>query len=173
MKRDLRLATPRDAERVAQLAKDTFLTTFADRNTRENMNLYVEEAFSLEAIQAEIADPASTYLWAVEKGIPVGYAKLRRGAPAECVTGAKPVELQRMYATTKKIGSGVGKGLLHMTIKIAKSEGFTTLWLGVWEHNDRAIEFYKRQGFVDVGQHDFWLGKDRQIDRIMQLTLTA
>jgi ribosomal protein S18 acetylase RimI-like enzyme len=60
-----------------------------------------------------------------------------------------------------------------MTIKIAKSEGFTTLWLGVWEHNDRAIEFYKRQGFVDVGQHDFWLGKDRQIDRIMQLTLTA
>lgn len=170
---DIRIATQRDAERVAQFARDTFLTTFADRNTRANMDKYLDNAFDLAAIEAEIVDPASTYLWAEEDGIPAGYAKLRRGTLAACVTGPKPVELQRMYAITSRIGSGVGKSLLHTTIKIAKLEGFRTLWLGVWEHNDRAIEFYRRQGFVDCGVQDFQLGDDRQIDRIMQLDLRA
>ena len=76
-----------------------------------------------------------------------------------------------MYAETDLIGAGVGKTLLHTSIKIAQSEGFQTMWLGVWEFNERAIEFYRRQGFVDVGEHDFMLGSDRQTDLVMQLDL--
>jgi len=171
MSLDIRIASRKDAERVAQLAKDTFVATFAEDNSRENLASYVETAFSLEVISAELADPASIYMWAEEQGIPAGYAKMRRGNAAECITGPKPVELQRIYAVSNQIGVGVGKSLLNMCIKLAKAEGFQTLWLGVWEHNARAIEFYSRQGFVDVGFHDFMLGKDQQKDRLMQLDL--
>jgi ribosomal protein S18 acetylase RimI-like enzyme len=76
-----------------------------------------------------------------------------------------------MYAETDKIGAGVGKTLLHTAIKIAQAEGYQSLWLGVWEFNERAIEFYRRQGFVDVGEQDFMLGRDRQTDIIMQLDM--
>ena len=53
----------------------------------------------------------------------------------------------------------------------AQAEGFQTLWLGVWEFNTRAIEFYHRQGFVDVGNKEFMLGSELQTDLIMQLDM--
>ena len=41
------------------------------------------------------------------------------------------------------------------------------MWLGVWERNARAIAFYAKWGFIDIGDHVFMLGSDRQTDRIM------
>jgi ribosomal protein S18 acetylase RimI-like enzyme len=171
MSLDIRIAATRDAERVAALARDTFIATFADSNTPEDMARYVEGAFAVATIESELADKASTFIWAEDNGIPAGYAKLYRGAADVCVTGSQAVELERIYADPELIGAGVGKTLLHTSIKMAQAEGFETLWLGVWEHNGRALEFYHRQGFVDVGEHLFLLGTDKQTDRIMQLDL--
>ena len=171
MSLDIRIAAARDAARVAALARDTFIATFEDNNTPEDMARYIEQAFAVETIQSELSDPASTFVWAEENGIPAGYAKLYRGNADECVTGPQAVELERIYADPKLIGAGVGKTLLNTCIKLARAEGFQTLWLGVWEHNERAIEFYYRQGFIDVGEHPFTLGTDVQTDRIMQLDL--
>ena len=168
---DLRIANVNDANRVATLARDTFIATFADDNTPEDMARYIEWAFTVEAIREQLADKLCTFIWAEQRGIPGGYAKLRRGEPTECVSGPRPVELERIYADPELIGNGVGKTLLHTCIKLAQGEGFETLWLGVWEHNDRAIAFYHRQGFIDVGSHPFVLGRDHQTDRIMQLDL--
>jgi ribosomal protein S18 acetylase RimI-like enzyme len=168
---DLRIANVRDAERVAALARDTFFATFADSNSAEDMAYYAEQAFTVDRIRSELEDPTSTFIWAEQEGIPAGYAKLRRGTVEDCITGPKPVELERIYADPELIGAGVGKTLLHTSTKIAQGEGFQTLWLGVWEHNDRAIEFYHRQGFTDMGEHSFFLGADQQTDRILQLDL--
>lgn len=168
---DIRVAVPGEAERLADLARRTFEAAFGEFNTEANMAQYVESAFTTEKILSELEDSASTFIWAEQTGIPAGYAKLRRGTIRGCVTGPKPVELERMYAETDKIGAGVGKTLLHTAIKIAQAEGYQSLWLGVWEFNERAIEFYHRQGFVDVGEQDFMLGQDRQTDIIMQLDM--
>ena len=168
---DIRMAVPGDASRLAELARTTFMAAFADANTPENMAQYLDETFSQATIEAQLADPASTFIWAERIGIPAGYAKLHRGPAVDCVSGPRPVELERIYAGTDLIGAGVGKTLLHTAIKIAQAEGFHTLWLGVWENNLRAIEFYHRQGFVDVGQHDFMLGSARQTDLLMQLDM--
>ena len=170
---DIRLVGSKDAERVARLARDTFIATFAEHNTSEDMARYVNDAFALETIRAELSDPACTFIWAEERGIPAGYAKLRRGPAADCVSGPQPVELERIYANPELIGTGVGKTLLHTCVKMAQTEGYHTLWLGVWEHNDRALEFYARQGFEHVGEHLFMLGNDPQTDHILQLALRA
>ncbi|MEY3918157.1 MAG: Protease synthase and sporulation negative regulatory protein 1, partial [Bacteroidota bacterium] len=45
------------------------------------------------------------------------------------------------------------------------------IWLGVWEHNPRAIRFYEKQGFVKFDQHIFQLGDDEQTDILMKLSL--
>ena len=171
MSLDIRMAVAGDAERLAELARSTFIAAFGNRNTPENMALYVDRAFSLATIEEELADPASTFIWAEQTGIPAGYAKLHRGPATACINSPKPVELERIYAGFDLIGAGVGKILLHTAIKIARSEGFQTLWLGVWEDNLRAIEFYHRQGFVEVGEQDFMLGDALQTDLIMQLDM--
>ena len=90
---DIRIAKPADAERLADLARRTFLAAFGEFNTPENMSLYVDAAFAVERIRSELEDKASTFIWAEQTGIPAGYAKLRRGTIRGCVTGPKPVEL--------------------------------------------------------------------------------
>jgi diamine N-acetyltransferase len=53
----------------------------------------------------------------------------------------------------------------------ARTRGAQTLWLGVWERNARAIAFYRKRGFQDVGRHQFLVGTDRQTDRLMVLPI--
>jgi ribosomal protein S18 acetylase RimI-like enzyme len=48
----------------------------------------------------------------------------------------------------------------------ARELGGRHLWLGVWERNPRAIAFYRRAGFTDVGSTFYMVGPDRQTDRV-------
>ena len=58
---------------------------------------------------------------------------------------------------------------MNASIREAKQRGYDSLWLGVWEKNPRAIEFYKKWGFREVGSHVFMVGDDPQKDYIMEL----
>ena len=170
---DIALASEGDAASIAALARDTFVAAFAASNTPGNMALYVDKAFSEDKVRGELGDSAATFFCAEKNGTPAGYAKLYRGAKQACVTGTRKVELQRIYVAPASIGSGVGSMLLHSCIKMALQEGFETLWLGVWEHNDGALAVSRNNGFVDGGKQTFWLGTDHQTDRVMQLVLRA
>ena len=54
---------------------------------------------------------------------------------------------------------------------VARERSATTLWLGVWERNDRARAFYTKCGFTDAGEHIFLFGTDPQTDRVMVTSL--
>jgi ribosomal protein S18 acetylase RimI-like enzyme len=58
-------------------------------------------------------------------------------------------------------------------IEAAEAAGARTLWLGVWERNPRAIAFYRKAGFVDVGSQLFVVGTDPQTDRLMERSLAS
>lgn len=89
------------------------------------------------------------------------------GKTDPCVLGDRPLELLRLYVDARWHGRGVGPALMGRCLELATSEGFQTLWLGVWEHNDRALAFYRKYGFNVVGHHEFRLGTDSQRDLIM------
>lgn len=165
----IRTATPADAEALAALAERTFRDTFSADNATDDMEAYARDAFSLDAVRAELADDASTFLLAFMEDAeqPIGYAKLRTGTPDPSVIGPDPVELQRLYLDRSAIGHRVGAALMRASLDAARSAGHRTLWLGVWEHNARAISFYERWGFETVGDHVFRLGSDPQTDLIM------
>jgi ribosomal protein S18 acetylase RimI-like enzyme len=97
----------------------------------------------------------------------IGYAQVRHSSPPECVSGPSPVELWRFYVDLPYQGRGVAQRLMRAVHLAAQALGGQTIWLSVWEHNPRAIAFYKKCGFADVGSKDFWLGSDRQTDRVM------
>lgn len=164
----IRHATIDDADLLAGLGARTFYETFAVDNTPEDMATYLPASFS-PALQAkEIADPNTTLLIAEVDGLAAGYAKLEVSAAPSCVTGSDPVELSRLYVSREFIGSGLGAALMESCINEAKRAGSTTMWLGVWERNERAQKFYQRWGFKEVGEHSFQLGADAQRDLIMQ-----
>ncbi|MGC4043670.1 MAG: GNAT family N-acetyltransferase [Armatimonas sp.] len=167
----VRIASHEDISLLTELSATTFSSTFAKDNTPEDMAAYLAENFTENKLELEISDPLATFLIAELSGKPLGYAKLYRGAPDACITGTKPMELVRLYVLPESIGHGVGAQLMQACIDTAISEGFETLWLGVWEHNPRAIRFYQKWGYEEVGTHPFPLGSDIQTDLILQKSL--
>lgn len=164
----IRIATVEDAERVSAFAARAFAETFAADNTAEDMAAYLAATFSPELQRAEIADAATRVLLAESDGTVVGYAQLAAHPRPACVSGSIPIEIVRFYVDRGWHGRGVAQALMRRVIDAAARMGADTLWLGVWERNPRAIAFYRKMRFEDVGSHDFVLGRDVQTDRVMQ-----
>jgi ribosomal protein S18 acetylase RimI-like enzyme len=168
----IRPATVADAARLSEFACRTFHETFAARNRPEDMAAYLSGAFSVAKQLAEIEDLDTITLLVEDNAVLVGYAQLRRGEAPACVPDSNTIELVRFYVDRARHGRGIAQTLMQavMTAAIRKAE---SIWLGVWEHNQRAIRFYEKCGFVDVGSHVFYLGADPQTDRIMRRQLVA
>jgi GNAT superfamily N-acetyltransferase len=164
----IRRALPADAELLARMGRQTFSDSFAADNTPENMAGYLDSAFSPEIQAAELADPGTTFLIAEVGWTPVGYARLYAGPPPEAVTAPRPVELVRIYAVKAWIGRGVGAALMQACLEEAAYQDYSTIWLGVWQRNPRALAFYEKWGFVRAGTHTFQLGDEAQTDWILQ-----
>lgn len=161
-----------DASLLAELGARTFSDTFAVDNTPEDMADYLASAFSPEQQAAELADSQCLFQIAETGGVAVGYAMLRSGNVLDSVTGNRPIELVRLYVSRECLGRGVGAALMRACLSEAKLRGYKTLWLGVWEHNQRARAFYRRWNFHDVGTHVFQLGEDPQTDIVMQRSIS-
>lgn len=169
----IRRADLGDAAVLADLGRQTFHDTFAEQNSKEDMDAYMREAFTVERLTAELQEPGAVYLVAEDSSKVVGFAKLTPSEPPPCVTTPSPLRLLKLYVSAEAIGSGVGAALMRASVEWAKRSGYESLWLGVWEHNHRAKAFYERWGFEPVGAEVFLLGSDEQTDVLMQLPLTA
>ncbi len=163
----IRFATAVDASALSTFAAHVFHETFAPDNDPMDMHAYLSDAFTPEKQAAEIADPWRVCLLAEVGEAMAGYAMLRVDATDSLVPGGQPVELQRFYVDRAWHGQGVAARLMAACLRAAQERGGVTLWLGVWERNARAIRFYTKQGFTDVGSQEFRLGSDLQTDRVL------
>ena len=168
----IRLATPADAAALAGFGARTFRETFEPDNRAEDVAAYVDVTYSVARQEAEIADSRRTTLMAESFSDLVAFAQTREGDAPDEVSGPAPIELLRFYVDRAWHGRGVAHSLMAAVFAAARARGAQTLWLGVWEHNARAIAFYHKHGFEDVGSHEFVLGTDHQIDRLMARPLT-
>ena len=168
---NIRYGTTDDAKILFELGARTFYDTFTQDNTPEDMDAYLKKSFSPEIQFNELSQPDVIFLIAESESIPVGYAQLILNSKDESTKGARPLELRRIYASREYIGKGVGKQLMKATISEARQRDCDCIWLGVWQKNQRAIDFYKKWGFREVGTQTFKLGDDLQNDFIMELEL--
>lgn len=170
----MRPALPEDAAALAELAERCFCQTFAAANTPQNMDMHCARFYG-EAMQAEeIADSELLTLLADCAGALIGFAQLRLATPPPFeVAALRPAELQRLYVDQSRHGRGVAQALLQAGLAAVTGRGCDLCWLGVWEHNPRAIAFYRKFGFATAGEHVFLLGEDPQRDLIMLRSLCA
>ncbi|WP_411282416.1 GNAT family N-acetyltransferase [Gemmatimonas sp.] len=163
----IRHATAADAEALSTFAAHVFHETFAPDNDPVDIQVYLSDAFTPEKQAAEIADPSCVCLLAVVGDAMAGYALLRADTTVSSVVGNRSVELQRFYVDHAWHGQGIASQLMAACVEATRGRGGATMWLGVWERNARAIRFYLKQGFTDVGTQEFRLGGDLQTDRVM------
>ena len=173
MRLSIRLATRDDARLIADISHQTFYETFAADNKPEDMHKFLNEQFTKGRLMLEVGAPENMFLLAFEGPEIAGYVKLRDSRTPDSLGNCPALEIARLYAMTNMIGKGVGKRLMQESIRIALEKGKEAVWLGVWEKNYRAIQFYSSWGFEKFDETDFLLGNDLQRDWLMRKVLKA
>ena len=156
-----------DAAELATFAAQTFEETYSADNSPDDLRTHLATSYGLAQQTAELADPLVLTILARLDGELVAYAQVRRNTPPVCVTHAAPVELHRFYVDHPAHGSGLASGLMEAVHQAARELQGRHIWLGVWERNPRAIAFYKKEKFVDVGSTFCMVGPDKQSDRVL------
>jgi diamine N-acetyltransferase len=167
----IRYAATDDAELIADLSRQTFYDTFAPQNTREDMELFMNEQFTREALMNEVRNKENIFLLAFDEEEPVGYARMREGEEWPELMDKRAMEIARIYAVNKNIGKGTGSALMKKCMAVAKENNKQVIWLGVWKKNQLAIDFYTKWGFEIFAEHSFLLGNDLQTDWLMKKEL--
>ena len=163
--------TLNDLDQLQQIGRQTFFETFSAENTEEDINKYLKEGFSIEKLANELNDKNAEFYFAELDSKIIGYLKLNSGPSQTELKDDKALEIERIYVLKEFHGNKVGQLLYEKAIEIARQTNADYVWLGVWEKNPRAINFYKKNGFVEFDKHIFKLGNDEQTDIMMRLQL--
>lgn len=168
---EIRKATISDLKIIQEIAIKIFIETFSPVNTAENMDNYVRENFNSEQMASEINNPESEFYIAVLEDKTIGYLKLNFGNAQTEIFSEKSMEIHRIYVSKEFHGKKIGQLLLDEAIKTAQQNEVDSIWLGVWEENHKALQFYTKNGFVTFDKHIFKLGNDPQTDLLMRLKI--
>ncbi|SNR92957.1 GNAT family N-acetyltransferase [Flavobacterium sp. ov086] len=169
---EVKRITINELAQLQKIGRQTFQETFSDSNSEENMKNYLDEGFSTEKLTAELNNKDSEFYFATLENNVIGYLKVNFGESQTELKDNKALEIERIYVSKDFHGKKVGQLLYDKAIEVARQKNNEYVWLGVWEENLRAINFYTKNGFVEFDKHVFKLGNDEQTDIMMKLKLT-
>lgn len=155
-------------EELQKICCETFKETFGNQNSKEDIQKFLKEAYDKEVLIKELSDSESeTYLVYKEEKV-IAYLKINTGNAQTEKEYENSLEIQRIYVLNEFKGQHIGSELIELAEKRAKEWNLDYIWLGVWEYNYPAIDFYKSKGFKKFSEHVFVLGEDRQTDYLMR-----
>lgn len=160
--------TYEDLESLRDFSCRTFAETFADMNSSANMSAYLKSAFDIEKVRSELLNSNSSFYFLYADHILTGYLKLNEAPAQTDIHDERSLEIERIYVSKLSQGKGFGQCLIDKATGEAVQRKKEYIWLGVWKENIKAIRFYKKNGFYEVGTHSFFVGDDEQTDYIMK-----
>jgi ribosomal protein S18 acetylase RimI-like enzyme len=169
MEIQIRLVSVKEVAELKALARTAFAQTFTDHNQPENVEKYLDESFTIEKLTEELNNKNSQFFFALVNDQPVGFLKVNVGDAQTELKDGDGMELQRIYVLQDYHGKSVGQVLFEKAKSLAIEGGYPYLWLGVWEENHRALNFYRKNGFVTFDKHIFKMGDEEQTDWMMKL----
>ncbi|MBA3664654.1 MAG: GNAT family N-acetyltransferase [Bacteroidetes bacterium] len=165
------LITKPETKKLREVCVNSFSETYEHLNTPENFRKYVETNFSIHRLEEELENENSFTYLLYYRGEIAGYLKLNTGdAQTENISG-RCLEIERIYVLKKFQGRKAGQLLLKKSIAKGRALKKEFIWLGVWEKNKKAIEFYEKNNFIKFDTHIFTLGEDNQVDFLYKYIL--
>jgi diamine N-acetyltransferase len=173
----IKKVTENELPELIDLARSTFIAAFAEQNDPDDFAAYIASAFTLETFKNELYTEGSCFYLMENDNALIGYFKLNHNRiphdginlinEFEVVKSNKMTELERIYLIENVHGKGFANTMINEAFELSKIEQSALIWLGVWEHNLKAIKFYQKSGFTKFGEHIFVIGDDPQTDWLM------
>ena len=167
----IKKATLKDLSLLQKISTQTFTETFAAVNTTENINSYITEKLNIEQLTKELKHPSSEFFIAFLNNEVVGYLKLNTGEAQTEPQDTNALEIHRIYVLQSYHGKNIGQQLFDFALQMGHEKQVNYIWLGVWEENHRALQFYRKNGFIEFDKHIFLMGEEQQTDLLMQLKI--
>ncbi len=148
---NVRQAKPEEVEDIITLNTAIFrdLNLQFDRDYDQDFFSRTPEGqkYFIEAVE----NKDGCFLVAEKNGQLIGYANGER--KKVFYRHGKYFEIDNVGVHPDWQGKGIGKQLLDTIIAWAKNQGYTKVYLQSYYNNDKAIQFYKNQGFepIDIG----------------------
>lgn len=136
-----RKCTEEDLDALVKLSIETFVAAFEKDNDPDDFEAYIQKAFDPQKLASELSDGDTYFYFVEEDGDLVGYFKLNIGQAQTDVHDLDSVEIERIYVVESHQGKSIGTLMLQEIILLAKKMQKGYIWLGVWEHNTKAIRF--------------------------------
>lgn len=162
-------ATSADARTLSELGTATFVAAFGHLYRREDLDAFLAQSHS-EARYSTILGNPNTAVWLArdESGQAIAYAVAGRcGLPVPDLEPAAG-EIKRLYVTPPGQNGGLGSELMNTMLDWLASAGRDPLYVGVWSQNYGAQRFYQRYGFEKVGEYEFPVGRQLDIEFILR-----
>lgn len=131
---------------------------------------YVSDYFTRENIAGIMHGSGYFALMEIDSVL-AGFALLTRSEPEKCIELTNVLEVDKFYVDSRWHGKGVASSLMEYIKKYCREQGHEALWLSVYHRNSRAIGFYEKQRFADVGECYFIIGENRHLNRVMLWTV--
>lgn len=158
----------KNLDELIEIGKVTYLDTFQGSCSDDVIKKYLEEAFERNKIREEIMNKDSEFFFIYVDNEVSGYLKLNINSAQSDLKSENGLEIERLYIKYQYKSIGLGKLLIRYGLKRAEKLRKGFVWLGVWEKNSAAIGFYMKNGFSEIGVHDFIMGDEVQNDLIMR-----
>lgn len=168
----IRKAATDDCNIIADLGRKTFVETYSEATHNEALQAYLEKKFTPDVINAELRNPDACFYIGFVEDAPVAFTKLRNDRKAKNLELLNGMEIERIYVLKEFQGLKVGRSMMDRCKEIAVEDKYDIIWLQVWQHNTKAIQFYQKAGFVIYETTTFNYTKDiTQEDFLMRLNL--
>jgi len=151
----IKQASKNDAIILSLLAQITFKEAFGHVWDKVVLRNYLMHTFSVKKMESSIEKSNNVFWIAFADELPVGYAKLKMYSPYEKLNDPMPAQLQKIYLLNDYIGNKIGEQLQDKLFEKVKAEGLKTLWLAVWDGNEKAIRFYEKHGFTKETTYNY------------------
>lgn len=151
---ELSIANESDAAEISKFAELTFRQTFCGQAqyTDKLIDGYAANSLTAAYFRSCIQSSQHAIYLLRSSGVLAGFVHIEEREPPQELVRYHGVYLHRLYIERGFKGQGFGKILMSKAGEEAEKRGFTSVWLGVWEHNLAAQEFYRKLGFNHVGE---------------------
>ncbi len=152
----IKIATIADVEVLAMLGRLTWSESHGPYIKDKNEVLqYLDENFSVSQTKQNIINPNQLFYIIYVNDLPAGYAKLVLNTGNKNVAPQNSCQLERIFILSEFIYLKIGQQLLTFAENQARKLQLNTMWLTVYIKNKRAIRFYERNEFKNVGELNF------------------
>ena len=144
-----------DAYLLSEMAGITFMESHGRSAKLEDINNFITQKYNPETFTAELINSKNNYYLVYYQNRLAGFSNIIYNFPYADSKMEDVAKLERIYILKEFYDLKLGYHLFEFNRNLARENNQKGIWLFVWKENERAIKFYKKNGFKVIGHFDY------------------